>query len=67
MADELVAVADIVGLVVFGVREDHQHAVGGEVLHLAPEARTDEEAFTSSPRTYQPESMTRAAAFSSAA
>ena len=44
MADELVAVTDVVGLVVFGVGEDHQHAVGGEVVHLAPKARADEEA-----------------------
>ena len=41
---ELFTVADIVSLVVFGVGEDHQHAIGGEVVHLAPEARTDEEA-----------------------
>ncbi len=43
MTDELLAVADVVGLVVFGVGEDHQDAVGREVVHLAPEARADEE------------------------
>jgi hypothetical protein len=44
MSDELLTVADVVGLVVFGVGEDHQYAIGGEVVHLAPEARADEEA-----------------------
>ena len=44
MANELVAVADVVGLVVFGVGEDHQHAIRREVMHLAPETRADEEA-----------------------
>jgi hypothetical protein len=41
MADELVAVADRVGFVVFGVGEDHQDAVGREVVHLAPKAWAD--------------------------
>lgn len=36
MADELVAVADIVGLVVFGVGEDHEDAIGGEVMKFTP-------------------------------
>jgi hypothetical protein len=44
MADELVAVADVVSLVVFGVGEDHEHAVGREIVHLAPEAGADEQA-----------------------
>ena len=44
MADKLFAVADIVSLVVFGVGEDHQYAIGGEVVHLAPEAWADQEA-----------------------
>ena len=44
MANELVAVADVVGFVVFGVGEDHQHAIGGEVMHLAPETRSDKQA-----------------------
>ena len=43
MADELVAIADVVGFVVFGVGEDHKHAIGGEIVHLAPEARAYEE------------------------
>ena len=43
MADELVAVADVVGLVVFGVGEDHEDAIGGEVMHLAPQPGPDEE------------------------
>ena len=41
---ELFPVADVVGLVVFGVGEDHQHAVGGEVMHLVQETWADEEA-----------------------
>ena len=45
MADKLFAVADIVSLVVFGVGEDHEYAIGGEVMHLAPEARADEQPF----------------------
>ena len=45
ITDELVAVSDIVGLFVSGVGEDHQDAVGGEVVHLAPEARADEQTF----------------------
>ena len=46
MADKLFAVSDIVGLVVFGIGEDHQYAIGGEVVHLTPETRADEEALS---------------------
>ena len=41
---ELFPVADVVGPVVFGVGEDHQDAVGREVVHLAPEPRPNEQA-----------------------
>jgi hypothetical protein len=44
MSEELGAIADIVGLVVFGVGKDHEDAVGGEVVHLAPKAWSDEQA-----------------------
>ena len=42
---ELFPVADVVDLVVFGVGEDHQDAVGRKVVHLAPEAGADEQPF----------------------
>ena len=42
---ELFPVADVVGLVVFDVGEDHQDAVGREVVHFAPEAGADEQPF----------------------
>jgi hypothetical protein len=41
MADKLFAIADVVGFVVFGIGEDHQDAVGREVVHLAPKAWAD--------------------------
>jgi hypothetical protein len=43
MADKLVAIADIVGLVVFGVSKNGQDAVAAEVVHLMPEHRREEQ------------------------
>jgi hypothetical protein len=45
MADELIAVTNVVGLVVLGGSENHQDAIGGKVVHLAPEAGAYEQAF----------------------
>jgi hypothetical protein len=41
--DESLFATNIVGFVVFGVGEDHEDAIGGEVVHLAPKARADKE------------------------
>jgi hypothetical protein len=46
MSDEVLTVANVVGLVVFGVGEDHEDAIGGEVMHLAPQAGADEQALS---------------------
>ena len=43
--NKLCSVADVVGFVVLGVGEDHEDAIGGEIVHLMPEARTDDQAF----------------------
>jgi hypothetical protein len=44
MSDEILTVAEVVVLVVFGIGEDYQDAAWREVVHLVPEPRPNEQA-----------------------
>jgi hypothetical protein len=44
MSEELFAVADVIGVVVFGIGQDHEDTVRGNIVHLSPEAGSDEQA-----------------------
>ena len=43
MTDELVAVADVVRFIVFGIGQDCQDAIRTEIMHLMPEHRRQEQ------------------------